>query len=132
MYSGSRRALIALCAGHSDFRDRSFERREQSNVTGIAAAQDNTARPHGPRSIDRELDHLTKGLELTPNQRKQVRPPRRGRSVYNRSAGVLSVRRAESVRNRRLHAPATHLEETDRVIQRMREVLVHRGGRLSV
>ena len=29
---------------------------------------------HGPRSIDQELDHLTKNLELTPNQRKQVRP----------------------------------------------------------
>ena len=36
----------------------------------------NQARPaiHGPRSIDQELDHLTKDLELTPNQRKQVRP----------------------------------------------------------
>jgi len=35
----------------------------------------NQARPaiHGPRSIDQELDHLTKDLELTPNQRKQVR-----------------------------------------------------------
>jgi Spy/CpxP family protein refolding chaperone len=29
---------------------------------------------HGPRSIDQELDHLTKDLELTPEQRKQVRP----------------------------------------------------------
>jgi Spy/CpxP family protein refolding chaperone len=29
---------------------------------------------HGPRSIDQELDHLTKDLELTPNQRKQIRP----------------------------------------------------------
>jgi hypothetical protein len=27
-----------------------------------------------PRSIDQELDHLTKDLELTPAQQKQVRP----------------------------------------------------------
>jgi hypothetical protein len=27
---------------------------------------------HGPRSLDRELDRLTKGLELTPNKRKQA------------------------------------------------------------
>lgn len=29
---------------------------------------------HAPRSIDQELDHLTKDLELTANQRKQIRP----------------------------------------------------------
>ena len=29
---------------------------------------------HGPRSIDQELDHLTKDLELTANQRDQIRP----------------------------------------------------------
>jgi hypothetical protein len=29
---------------------------------------------HGPRSIDQELDHLTRKLEITPNQRKQIRP----------------------------------------------------------
>jgi Spy/CpxP family protein refolding chaperone len=53
-------------------------------MTGIAMAQGNTpqaqeptqAHPaiHGPRSIDQELDHLTKDLELTPNQRKQIQP----------------------------------------------------------
>jgi protein CpxP len=53
-------------------------------MTGIAMAQESapqTQRPnqarqgiHGPRSIDQELDHLAKDLELTPNQRKQVRP----------------------------------------------------------
>jgi Spy/CpxP family protein refolding chaperone len=53
-------------------------------MTGIALAQEsapqsqgpNQARPaiHSPRSIDQELDHLTKDLELTPNQRKQIRP----------------------------------------------------------
>lgn len=51
-------------------------------VTGIAMAQQqapqphgpNQARPaiHGPRSSEQELDHLTKDLELTPNQRKQL------------------------------------------------------------
>jgi Spy/CpxP family protein refolding chaperone len=53
-------------------------------TTGIAMAQENAPQPrgpnqarpgiHGPRSIDQELDHLTKDLELTANQRKQVRP----------------------------------------------------------
>ena len=52
-------------------------------MTGIAMAQENAPQPqgpnqtrpgiHGPRSIDQELDHLTKDLELTPNQRKQIR-----------------------------------------------------------
>jgi len=52
-------------------------------VAGIAMAQENTPHQqgsnqapaiHGPRSIDQELDHLTKDLELTPNQREQIRP----------------------------------------------------------
>jgi periplasmic protein CpxP/Spy len=53
-------------------------------MTGIAMAQEHAPQPkgsnqarqgiHGPRSIDQELDHLTKDLELTPNQRKQIRP----------------------------------------------------------
>ena len=53
-------------------------------MTAIAMAQQNVAQPqdpnqtrpaiHGPRSMDEELDHLTKDLELTPEQRKQVRP----------------------------------------------------------
>ena len=53
-------------------------------MTCIAMAQENAppsrgpnqARPEiqGPRSMDQELDHLTQDLELTPNQRKQVRP----------------------------------------------------------
>jgi Spy/CpxP family protein refolding chaperone len=46
-------------------------------MAGIGMAQENAPqRPaiHGPRSLDQELDHLTKDLELTPNQRKQIRP----------------------------------------------------------
>ena len=53
-------------------------------MSGIAIAQGNappSQEPnqthqgiHGPRSIDQELDHLTKDLELTASQRKQVRP----------------------------------------------------------
>jgi Spy/CpxP family protein refolding chaperone len=53
-------------------------------MTCIAMAQDNAPQPQGPnqsrqgirgpRSIDQELDHLTKDLELTQNQRKQIRP----------------------------------------------------------
>jgi Spy/CpxP family protein refolding chaperone len=51
-------------------------------ITAVAIAQNNVPPPQGPRpalqggprSIDQELDHLTNDLELTPNQRKQVRP----------------------------------------------------------
>ena len=53
-------------------------------VTGIVMGQDNSAPPltakqelqriHSPRSIDEELDRLTKDLELTPKQRKEIRP----------------------------------------------------------
>ena len=53
-------------------------------MTGITMAQENAPQPrgpdqarpgiHGPRSIDQELDHLTKDLELNANQRQQVRP----------------------------------------------------------
>jgi hypothetical protein len=53
-------------------------------MTGVAVAQENAQQPqsarkdlqriHGPRSIDQELDHLTNDLELTANQRKQIRP----------------------------------------------------------
>jgi Spy/CpxP family protein refolding chaperone len=49
-------------------------------MSGIATAQENAPQPQGPngmqapRSIDQELDHLTEDLELTPNQRKQIRP----------------------------------------------------------
>jgi periplasmic protein CpxP/Spy len=53
-------------------------------MTGIAMAQEHAPQSqgpnqsplaiHGPRSIDQELDHLTKDLELTPEQRKQIRP----------------------------------------------------------
>jgi periplasmic protein CpxP/Spy len=52
-------------------------------LVGIAKAQGNAAEPpagqllpsiHTSRSIDQELDHLTKDLELTPDQQKQIRP----------------------------------------------------------
>jgi hypothetical protein len=53
-------------------------------IIGIALSQENPPQPPGPnragpaihglRSIDQELDHLTKDLELTGQQRKQVRP----------------------------------------------------------
>jgi periplasmic protein CpxP/Spy len=52
-------------------------------MAGIATAQDNATEPpasqvlpaiQSARSIDQELDHLTKNLELTPNQQKQIRP----------------------------------------------------------
>lgn len=53
-------------------------------ITGPAVAQDNGAQQpsareqlqhvHTPQSIDQELAHLTKDLELTPKQQQQVRP----------------------------------------------------------
>jgi hypothetical protein len=53
-------------------------------LTGVVMAQDNAGpqptakqelqRIHGPRSIDEELDRLTKDLELTQSQRNEVRP----------------------------------------------------------
>jgi Spy/CpxP family protein refolding chaperone len=53
-------------------------------MAGIATAQENASQlkePNqasvgirGPRSIDQELDHLTKDLELTPSQQKQIKP----------------------------------------------------------
>src|SRR5260370_28352162 len=53
-------------------------------MAGPVVAQDNGAqqpsarqqlqRIHTPQSIDQELAHLTKDLELTPEQQKQVRP----------------------------------------------------------
>jgi chromosome segregation ATPase len=53
-------------------------------VVAKAGAQDNGAQQpsarqqlqhiHTPQSIDQELAHLTKDLELTPEQQKQVRP----------------------------------------------------------
>jgi hypothetical protein len=52
-------------------------------MTGIAMAQENARQRqapnqapgiHGTRSIDQELVHLTKDLELTPDQRKRIRP----------------------------------------------------------
>jgi hypothetical protein len=46
----------------------------QANVTQPQSARQELQRIHGPRSIDQELDHLTKDLELTPNQRKRIRP----------------------------------------------------------
>ena len=51
-------------------------------VTSTAMAQDAAQPPsasqelqaiHSPQSIDQELDHLTKDLELTPKQQKRVR-----------------------------------------------------------
>jgi periplasmic protein CpxP/Spy len=53
-------------------------------MAGPAVAQDNEAQKpsareqpqhvHTPRSIDRELTHLTKDLELSPKQQQLVRP----------------------------------------------------------
>jgi periplasmic protein CpxP/Spy len=45
---------------------------------GAATGSNNTPAQiegfHGPRTIDQELNHLTKELELTPAQQKEIRP----------------------------------------------------------
>ena len=46
----------------------------QENVSQPQATDPATRWIHGPRSIDKELDHLTKELELTLKQREQIRP----------------------------------------------------------
>ena len=59
-----------------------FLKKEENGIAMLSlmaqtnAPQQNQPRAgmHGPRSIDQELDHLTKDLELTANQRKQIRP----------------------------------------------------------
>jgi len=52
-------------------------------MTSVLAAQTGNPPPparqelqaiHSPRSMDQELNHLTKDLQLTPEQQKQVRP----------------------------------------------------------
>jgi hypothetical protein len=55
-----------------------------AGMSAVAAAQEMAPppqepgqalqRPRGPRSIDQELDHLTKDLELAPGQRQEIRP----------------------------------------------------------
>ncbi len=46
----------------------------QDNGTPQSSAQKQLQHIHGPRSIDQELAHLTKDLELTPKQQQIVRP----------------------------------------------------------
>ena len=46
----------------------------QHNSTDQPSARQQLQHIHTPRSIDQELAHLTKELELTPKQQQQVRP----------------------------------------------------------
>src|SRR5258708_2273609 len=46
----------------------------QDNGTPQPSARQQLQRIHTPQSIDQELARLTKDLELTPEQQKQVRP----------------------------------------------------------
>ena len=46
----------------------------QNNSTDQPSARQQLQHIHTPRSIDQELAHLTKDLELTPKQQRQVRP----------------------------------------------------------
>jgi hypothetical protein len=46
----------------------------QDNGVQQPSARDQLQHIHTPQSIDQELAHLTKDLELTPHQQKQVRP----------------------------------------------------------
>jgi Spy/CpxP family protein refolding chaperone len=72
-------------------------------TTGIGIAQEHASQSqtanspgpaiHGPRSLDQELDHLTKDLQLTPKQQKQIRPllqehHDRIQSLFDKNPGV--------------------------------------------
>ncbi len=46
----------------------------QDDGTQQSSAQEQLQHTHGPRSIDQELAHLSKDLELTPKQQQIVRP----------------------------------------------------------
>jgi len=46
----------------------------QDNGAQQPSARQELQRIHTPQSIDQELAHLTKDLELTPEQQQQVRP----------------------------------------------------------
>ena len=46
----------------------------QDNETQQPSARQQVQHIHTPQSIDQELAHLTKDLELTPQQQQQVRP----------------------------------------------------------
>ena len=46
----------------------------QDNAAQQPSAQQQLQHIHSPQSIDQELARLTKDLELTPEQQKQVRP----------------------------------------------------------
>ena len=46
----------------------------QDNGPQQPSAREQLQHMHGPRSIDQELAHLTKDLELTAKQQQQVRP----------------------------------------------------------
>src|SRR5437660_5385430 len=46
----------------------------QNNGAQQPSAREQLQHIHTPQSIDQELAHLTKDLQLTPEQQKQVRP----------------------------------------------------------
>ena len=41
---------------------------------GVIWSDTASAQMHGARTIDQEMDHLTKELELTPAEQKEIRP----------------------------------------------------------
>jgi hypothetical protein len=43
-------------------------------LCGIIWNDASSAQIHGPRTIDQEMDHLTKELELTPAEQTEIRP----------------------------------------------------------
>jgi Spy/CpxP family protein refolding chaperone len=104
-------------------------------MTGIAIAQENAsqnqARPaiHGPRSIDEELDHLTKDMELTPKQRKQIRPlleehHDKIQALFDKNPGVSrqdlgpQIHAVSDETHRQIHALLTeHQKQLERTMQ---------------
>jgi hypothetical protein len=108
-------------------------------IAGPVAAKDNGAEQpstaqllqhfHTPQSIDQELARLTKDLELTPEQRKQVRPllqehHDRIQSLFDKNPASSRQELAPQIHaisddtHRQIHALLTdHQKELERAMQ---------------
>ena len=91
-------------------------------IAGLVLAQDKGGQPsarqqlqqiHTPQSIDQELAHLTKDLELTPKQQKQVLP-----LLYEHHDKIQALLDKNPTASRQALAPQIHAisDETHRQI----------------
>jgi Spy/CpxP family protein refolding chaperone len=91
---------------------------------------------HGPRSIDKELDHLTKDLELTPKQRKQVRPliqehHDRIQALFDKNPGVSRQNlgpQIHAISDETHHEIEALLTEHQKQLAKAMQERMHNGG----